>query len=193
MHAFRLLGISWRVVLCLSVCLVMPCFIAGCFDAEKERARLDQTAAALAEERTSLDIKRMEVIAAKADTAKVDAEIARVDKLSADLERVRAVVNKSINPDGTLNGSAIGAAAGAALPPPWNLVALIGAPLLTGAIQQFRLNSVKADADQIVDSVEAMRAASPALKTEMGAQKNAAARVLTRAGAKRIIQDRSIT
>ena len=183
----------FRLACILTLALVIPLVSAGCFDAEKERARLDQTQAALAEERTALEIERAKVLAAKQDPSAIDAQLARVDKLAADLERVRSLMAKAINPDGSLNGSAIGAAAGAALPPPWNLVALIGAPLLTGVVQEFRLRGVKADADQIVDSVEAMRAASPTLKDAMKAAKDVAQKQLTRPGARKLIAARSIT
>lgn len=182
-----------RLACVLALALVIPLGVSGCFDTEKEKARLDQTQAELAEKRLSLEIERHNALAAKQDTSKIDAQLARVDKLAADLEAVRATLEKAVNPDGSLNGSAIGAAAGAALPPPWNIIALLGAPILTGVVQEFRLRSVKADADQVVDSVEAMRAANPTLKAEMKAVKDVAQKQLTRPGARKLIAARAIT
>lgn len=184
---------TFRLACVITLAVVIPLSVAGCFDAEKEKARLDQTQSELAEKRLELEIERDRLASQKADTTDVEKSLARVAKLEGDLAAIRAVIDKSINPDGSLNGAAIGAAAGAVLPPPWNLVALLGAPLVTGLVQEFRLRGVKADADQIVDSVEAMRAASPTLKDAMKAAKDVASKQLTRPGARKLIAARAIT
>lgn len=184
---------TFRLAFVLTLALVIPLAAAGCFDAEKEKARLDQTQSELAEKRLELEIERDRLASQKADTTDVEKSLARVAKLEGDLAAIRAVIDKSINPDGSLNGAAIGAAAGAVLPPPWNLVALLGAPLVTGLVQEFRLRGLKADADQIVDSVEAMRAANPTLKNEMKSMKDVAAKQLTRPGARKLIASRAVT
>lgn len=105
--------------------------------------------------------------AAKADAEKVAAAAQKTldmaAQVQAQVDRFTAVLSKAINPDGTINVPAGAAAVGAALPPPWNLITMIGVPLAVGLVQQIRVKEAKTNAASAKDAADQMEAAARSL------------------------------
>lgn len=103
---------------------------------------------------------------ANAEKTVRDAEAARLR-----LTQLREVTDKAIAEDGTIDaGKAIGAAA-PFLPPPFNVIALIGAGLIPGLFAEIRRRRERADKQSIIEAIEAARKASPELVAAMEASK----------------------
>lgn len=96
--------------------------------------------------------------AVEAGDAKLEAKaretVATVEKIQAKV----AVVENTIKRDAAGNVDAAGTATGAAalLPPPWNVLAMLGIPLVVGGIQELRKRQSDANAKSIVNSIDVL-------------------------------------
>lgn len=107
------------------------CTASGTFDTEAIQKGTDDTRAALANTKAQLEAQL--VLTTDADKrAEIQKAIGKIDELIVKVESGANLANLLLNPDGSINGPQAGAAISNLLPYPWNLVAAIGVPLLTG-------------------------------------------------------------
>lgn len=102
------------------------------------------------------------------------ARVANAEKTLATVDEWRGKVATAANTiktdaGGQLDISGTAASVGALLPPPWNLLAMIGVPLVVGGVQELRRRNAVASGKSIVHHIDAMMAEDPkvreALKT----------------------------
>jgi hypothetical protein len=119
--------------------------------------------AALAEAKEKGDTK------AEAKATETLATIETLEKRLADAEKVLASV---ASPDGSIDPAKAVGAAGALLPPPWNLAVMLGLPVVIGAVQELRRRSAVNNAVSMVNGLEAAKAVSPSLRSQLKASEN---------------------
>lgn len=165
------------------------------------------TAATLAKAKADQEARLAAALAAAdpAGTQKANDTLVAIAQVQAKVDAVNATLAKVVKPDGTVNVGAVGSEVGALLPPPWNLIAILGGPLIAAGIQQWRLNQkqkdlasitldadqAQADAESIVKSIDVLRAhptAGPSVKAAMAGIKPQLQAVLT-PGAKSTIEE----
>lgn len=123
------------------------------------------------------EAKALAAATASGDTTGADKareNLAAIDKAANVANQTTAIVDKLVNPDGTINADAGLQAAGAAamaVNPFLGLAVALGGPLLVGLVQQVRVRrQAQAAADnlnaakEIVKSIEAAKAVSPSFK-----------------------------
>jgi len=118
------------------------------------------------------------IAAAKEAQAKADKTAEAAAKWQKKLAEATDLLTKATNPDGTVNVNGAVQAAAPLLPPPWNLVALIGAPVAAGAlswlVQQFRGGGVSDNqnaAISLINGISAAAASDPVLASRLQANK----------------------
>lgn len=135
-------------------------------DVAETRASIDAATVTLDESRARA-LQAQANAEAAGDSKTADAAIKTIetiDRTAAELAKVRAVIDAGTNPDGSVNvGGAIGAVA-PLVPPPWNVLLLVGAPLLTGAIGEIRRRRAVAAAAAVVNSIDLLKQTSPLVK-----------------------------
>ena len=166
------------VVLALVSVVVLILALAGCSAAGVSASR-SQVASALSslDQARAAAVERLSAAEAAGDAAAAERArdtIASADAINGRLDQVAAALAAATNPDGSVNVGAAASAAAPFLPPPWNLVLLLGGPALAALIQELRVRRAVADAGSIVSGLEAAKAANPAL----GAALKASAPVL---------------
>jgi hypothetical protein len=135
--------------------------------------------------------------AAEAGDAKLEAKaretVATVEKIQAKVASVEKIVK--VNADGSVDPAATATGAAALLPPPWNVLAMLGIPLVVGGIQEVRKRRADANAKSIVNSVDVLMQdaiVKNALKNVNSDVKASAHEQLTPA-AKKLIDAESVT
>jgi hypothetical protein len=109
--------------------------------------------------------------AAQSALAKANETSALAEQWSKKLAEAQALLTKAVKPDGSLDaGGAIGAAA-PLLPPPWNLLLGIAAPLAVGLLQEIRVRRENAAAVSIINGIEAVKSSNPAMRPILDAAK----------------------
>jgi len=96
--------------------------------------------------------------AVEAGDAKLEAKaretVATVEKIQAKVASVEKIVK--VNADGSVDPAATATGAAALLPPPWNVLAMLGIPLVVGGIQEVRKRRADANAKSIVNSIDVL-------------------------------------
>lgn len=95
-------------------------------------------------------------------------------KLDAGITKAEHLAQQVFDEQGNINPQGAAAAAGALLPPPFNLIVMIGGPLALLATQEIRARRRKQEADElekaarsIVNGIDRVRNASPAFAEAM--------------------------
>jgi hypothetical protein len=125
--------------------------------------------------------------------AKARETVATVEKIQAKVASVEKIVK--VNADGSVDPAATATGAAALLPPPWNVLAMLGIPLVVGGIQEVRKRRADANAKSIVNSVDVLMQdaiVKNALKNVNSDVKADAHKQLTPA-AKALIESESVT
>lgn len=92
---------------------------------------------------------------------KANETIATAERLAKELKRAQELLAQATNPDGSIDPANGLAAAGALLPPPWNLLAMVGIPIGVGLFQELRVRQKQKAAVSIVDGISAAAAEDP--------------------------------
>ncbi|MGH7242924.1 MAG: hypothetical protein ACREJD_05850 [Phycisphaerales bacterium] len=177
-------GVATAILLVLAACAASG-VDAKAVDAQVSRAQTSLDAAkgeyekkaaeATAEKKAAFDAGDKTAQAEAAAKQKVaETTLARIAELEKKASDLKAAVATATKPDGTIDVATAAGSVGAFLPPPWNLIAMVGVPLIVGGIQQLRIGKEKSKADQldedarsIVNYLDAMRSKSATLATEM--------------------------
>jgi hypothetical protein len=86
--------------------------------------------------------------------AKARETLATVQKAQTKLATVEDSIR--LNKDGSLDVGSTAAGAAALLPPPWNVLAIVGLPIVVGGIQEFRKRRADQNAKSIVNSIDVL-------------------------------------
>jgi outer membrane murein-binding lipoprotein Lpp len=117
--------------------------------------------------------------------------VERIEKAAEDIEKVvKRDEAGNLDPAATVTGAA------ALLPPPWNVLAMLGIPLVVGGIQEYRKRQSDATARSIVNSVDVLMSKSEAVKSALkgvDAEVKAAAHEQLTPAAKKLIDTESVT
>ena len=160
------------VLLALTLACVPACTESGEIDPAAiaaVRGQLEHANAQIAAARGDLQ-RSLSEAQARDDAAAVERARASLESLAgieAKAARATAAIDRFVRPDGTIDIGAGASAAGAALPPPWNLLVMLGLPVVVGGIQEWRRTQAVKAAKSIVNSVDQLRIASPVVRTEM--------------------------
>jgi len=152
---YTLLIVGLAAILTLASCTAMQ---TGDSLARMDEARgtLEQAEAIARGERDAADAR-----GDAATVAAADKTLAELAKYQAQLDKARAAIVAAQGPDGSIGPEGVIGAAAPFIPPPWNLLALIGAPLVIGGIQELRKRRVENAAARVIDSIDILREASP--------------------------------
>lgn len=126
--------------------------------------------------------------------AKARETLATVQQAQAKLAAVENIVKK--DETGAVDPAATATSAAALLPPPWNVLAMLGIPLVVGGVQEIRRRQAVADAKSIVNSVDVLMTKSEAVKSALksvDAEAKAAAHEQLTPAAKKLIDAESVT
>lgn len=162
------------VVGCLSVVAVNP----GCVSADQANAlssaaesSLAQADAQIADASAKLDALKADPTVDPATVAKAEEIVAKANAAKAKLAAALAAFNANRAADGSADvGTAIGTAS-TFIPPPWNILVASAGGLLAGL---WRSGAIKRAAREIVESIEAVKKANPALADELAKEGNIA-------------------
>lgn len=123
-----------------AVATLQGCTATGEVDRDQIDAQVDSVRSQLEQTKAELEAAKA-TAATDAKKADLQAVISRIDSIDAKVTQGQAALHAIVNDDGSINGPAAGAMASTVLPPPWNLVAAIGLPLIVGGIQQLRVSN----------------------------------------------------
>jgi hypothetical protein len=126
--------------------------------------------------------------------AKARETLATVEKAQDKLAAVENVVKKDAN--GAVDTAATATSAAALLPPPWNVLAMLGIPIVVGGIQELRKRQSDANARSIVNSIDVLMTKNEAVKAALknvDADTKAAAHEQLTPAAKKLIESESVT
>lgn len=87
----------------------------------------------------------------------------------AKAEKVIAAVPAVTDGNGNVDVAKAVGAASALLPPPWNVAAILGGPLVAYGVGEYRRRQARADAVSIVNGLEAAKASNPQLRLALKA------------------------
>jgi hypothetical protein len=135
--------------------------------------------------------------AVEAGDAKLEAKARETVAVVTSIQTKVAAVESTIKRDaaGNVDPAATATGAAALLPPPWNVLAMLGIPLVVGGIQEVRKRRADANAKSIVNSVDVLMQdaiVKNALKNVNSDVKASAHEQLTPA-AKALIESESVT
>lgn len=178
----------------LAALLLLIAFAGSAASCSSEQAQRAQDAVVQAESNLKAEQERLE--AAKSAGQNVDEPMARIASLQRQLDQAKAVLASMQAPDGTLDiGAGVGAI-GSALPPPWNLIALVGGPIAGFIVNEMRnkpkITRVTRAAKSIVNAIDVARTKSPAVAEGMSQHADAIRGALTEE-AKAIVEAERLT
>lgn len=119
--------------------------------AAQEKALAEAQAAALAAKTEAETRKAQEAAAAAAKTLEYLAS------LQAGLDKAKALQQAATGPDGRFDLAGAAAGAGALVPPPWNLILMLGVPALVGLVQQKRVMDRDRDTRSVINAIDVLR------------------------------------
>jgi len=128
----------------------------------------------------------------EAKTAGDDKAAERAAKTLEKVKQAEDFLGKATGPDGAFDPGKAAGAAGALLPPPWNLIVMLGAPLLAAGVQELRVRKKEADAVSIINGIEALKATDPGVKTALKTHENVVKAEYT-SGAKAMVRKHKLT
>lgn len=135
--------------------------------------QIDQTQANLDESLAIATESKQSAIASNDGTAikQADEAIAKIVELKTKVDLAEEKLNQVWNGDGSVNVNGVTSAVSGALPPPWNLLMLVGAPIAVGLYQQYRVNRETKAAISLVNGITALQMADPNMKQVLKANK----------------------
>jgi len=175
-HSNRIQSSAIFTIALVSVLLglaLLAMSMAGCAPQDTTFAR-EQAAQA----RATLDTQKAAATAdltkaqAAGDTKAADRAAKTLDTISeleSRLAKAEEMLASVSAPDGGIDPAKAAGAAGALLPPPWNIVAMLGVPAIVAAIQELRVRNRTADAVSIINGLSAAQLASPGMTTALKA------------------------
>jgi hypothetical protein len=130
--------------------------------------------------------------------AKARETLKTVERIEKAADKFEAVVKKdetgAVDPAATVTGAA------ALLPPPWNVLAMVGIPLIVGGIQEMSKRKAvaqkEADTKSIINSIDVLMTKNDAVKAALknvDAEAKAAAHAQLTPAAKQLIDAESVT
>lgn len=163
----------WLATAISVIFLAVSCYtMAGCSSTQIEDLKVQ-----LSHQQDVLDQVKEDAEKAKTDAANKGDEdaLAAANKKLAEVAASQKAIDEALlrlqtatKPDGSIDVGSAAAAAGAALPPPWNVLAIVGGIIVTGLAQEARVQREARAAKSITDGITAMQmndpAASPMLK-----------------------------
>lgn len=126
--------------------------------------------------------------------AKARETLKAVERIENAAKELEAVVKK--DETGAVDPAATATSAAALLPPPWNVVAMLGIPLVVGVAQEYRKRQSDANARSIVNSIDVLMTKNDAVKAALktvDAEAKAAAHAQLTPAAKQLIDAESVT
>lgn len=154
------------VVILIAILFVVPACAGGKVDLSQAKVQLEQSAATLAQAEAKANQDAADAVARgdtkAAEKARKTAEHAKKMREGAEQASAAMVIDPAtgeVDLEATA-GSAV-TKAGALLPPPYNLIALIGAPIVVGMAQEWRRKRAADAAKSIVKSVDEWIKADP--------------------------------
>ena len=130
--------------------------------------------------------------------AKARETLATVERIEKAADKFEAVVKKDAT--GAVDPAATATSAAALLPPPWNVLAMLGIPLVVGGVQEWSKRKAvaqkEADAKSIVNSIDVLMTKNDAVKAALknvDADAKAAAHAQLTPAAKQLIEAESVT
>jgi hypothetical protein len=147
-----LLGKSLAIVSAM-LCLVFVLSLAGCDDPAATRNALEAARA-----------HQVDLYAAALNTGNAAAQ-KNADTAIKQIDAALTALNASVGPDGKITTdtaiTGVTSTVGALLPPPWNVLAILGGAVAAGIVQQVRLNSANATGKSLVNALDAHNIAEP--------------------------------
>lgn len=120
-----------------------------------------------------------------------DATRDQAAKWQADLDRLLAQLDAAKGPDGEYTVESVSTSASMLLPPPWNIIGLVGIPLAIGLAQQIRVKKQEKATRSVVNSIDALRIKAPQVNQYFREHAAEMQQYLTD-DAKRIVHDESM-
>lgn len=134
--------------------------------------------------------------------AKLEAKARETLKTVERIENAAASIEKTVKRDeaGNVDPAATATGAAALLPPPWNVLAMVGIPLIVGGIQEMSKRKAvaqkEADTKSIINSIDVLMTKNDAVKAALknvDAEAKAAAHAQLTPAAKQLIDAESVT
>lgn len=122
-------------------------------DAEKITDEAERAAAIAKAQKDAADAQKQ--------IDKANETIATADRWAKELKKAQELLAAATKPDGTVDPADALAGAGALLPPPWNLLAMVGIPIGIGLVQEIRVRQKQKAAESIVNGFSAAAAEDP--------------------------------
>ncbi|TVQ64488.1 MAG: hypothetical protein EA379_01335 [Phycisphaerales bacterium] len=146
-------------------------FVGGCLGAEQADVIRSESSATVEQFETDLDALREQLAAAQASgdaeaIARAEKSVALMEKILEHARRGDAVLQASINPDGSINIEAIAQETAPYLPFPWNVAVVLGAGVVGRVLAERQIRAIRTaqqqaetDRDSIILGIDAARAA----------------------------------
>lgn len=161
--------VTFACALMFAILFSVLCTGCGAFDPIQAKQQIDtaqeqveNTAVKLEEEK-----KVAEELGDEKKVADMQKSLDELAKLRAQLNKAEQMLDAATNPDGTFNVGGASSAIGAALPPPWNLLVMVGGPLLVGLVQEMRVRRETAAAVSLVNGITTLQMAEPTVMNQL--------------------------
>lgn len=137
------------------------------------QSQIDQTQKSLDESLAiATDHKNKATMSNDVDAEKqADDAISKIVELKTKVDLAEEKLNQMWNADGSANVSGVTSAVSGALPPPWNLLVMVGAPIAVGLYQQMRVNRETKAAISLVNGITALQLTDPNISAILKANK----------------------